>query len=230
MTSNSVSKLRLHMLLLGALVTTYVVSVTVNEGGVATCAYNPYQRSSNPDSDNTAPLSRGVRDFLAFHMVRFFLIGILGINVLTWSHDSYVRVRMFAVQASAYVVYFPSIFMVEYAKTLLSDQECSRKPNGISGHSFYFVWAILTAHYFAGVVRAGREKGSVMAACASVMSMLVLLCVGQQAVVTYVYGYHSLQQMFFGSILGVVHSALVLGVLTPYVESLLTTAVRHKAH
>jgi len=120
--------------------------------------------------------------------------------------------------------YFPAIFLIEQYKFQSGDRECNiERGNGISGHSFYITWSFLILWYLTQVL--AREirffkhhqvsnTSTVQHIIHTWVTLLVLpvaaICLGIQGFFSYYYGYHSLQQIFIGSLLGVIHTGLTV--------------------
>lgn len=124
------------------------------------------------------------------------------------------------------------MFGLEYIKMQMSDRECGslkepNKGNGISGHWFYISWALLVIVYLNQLLArfhsTFRKEKKLMdlSLLKSLVSLFrgwwIVICSAcfllLQGVMTYRYGYHSFQQIYFGIVLGIAWALISLNVL-----------------
>eukprot|EP01135_Chromosphaera_perkinsii_P004072 Nk52_evm3s268 gene=Nk52_evmTU3s268 len=196
-----------------------------------TCKRSFYERAKNPDSLGTGWISPFVRNFLFFWVVRGCYVGLLIMTLIFATTNGGERSYLFSSSSSspsgggssssdsgriitlprgkivvAYVgcffLYFPGVWFAEFLKSQTSDYECNpKKPNGVSGHAFYITWAFFTLLYFADVLYYAHCTAR-MHKLQITMTLVVFFCLAQQAFFTFLYGYHSLGQLYIGSIIG----------------------------
>lgn len=201
---------------------------------IQTCKFSPYSRKSNPDVTGKAILNPRERDFLSFTWIRFLLA------LLSWQiYDAFGRERKFFFALFAFFLsYFPAIYALHFIKEVMRDRECgdqeSFKGNGVSGHSFYISWAILTIIYLNQLLsRQLQHKPRTLNYATSFPEKLSKMFYGNwtiisssiilifQGVITFRYGYHSLRQIYLGAICGLVWVLISLSFLNKYISRFL---------
>lgn len=112
-------------------------------------------------------------------------------------------------------VWFHATYVLLAAlKAPLGDFNCAgrhaRYPNGISGHYCYFLFVTLTVPAVA-MPRLRANKQAARGALAAAGGLLAMYAVGAGATLyrTFAHGYHSMQQIFLGSALGIASHALL---------------------
>jgi uncharacterized membrane protein len=174
----------------------FVVLCLIDYELVALCN-NPYSRSENPDSTKNALIPRWVRDLFGFGITRFVLIGFAA-RIVSLSQE---KGKAFLGIIALFASYFPQIWLIEEIfKPTLNDKECNTKHNSISGHTFFSVWVSLISLYFYFIQIRQHSKAHKQAL--QILTIICVLCASQTIFYTYYYGYHTLQQVFLGGILG----------------------------
>eukprot|EP01119_Soliformovum_irregulare_P000392 TRINITY_DN1026_c0_g1_i1.p1 TRINITY_DN1026_c0_g1~~TRINITY_DN1026_c0_g1_i1.p1 ORF type:complete len:256 (-),score=51.97 TRINITY_DN1026_c0_g1_i1:590-1357(-) len=190
-----------------ATLTSVIIFLLVKIGGgndlVTTCQGSLYLRGSNPDATETAIISLKARNFLFFTVIQIIL-GLLAMKHFLHAKDRSVSFLMWA---TLFVLYIPGYTLMTFLKSISWDYACNEKPNGISGHAFYVAWAMLSIYYlvgsnkrlpafnYFGVRWLDRMEDWVQPVSTTILSMGLYF--------TYIYGYHSPQQMFLGGLLGI---------------------------
>lgn len=116
----------------------------------STCSKLMYNTQNNPDVTATSSwyYSSSLRNVLFFGVIRVVL-AILGCSIFYHSYDKVATGLFLTVLFGGY---FLGLYACEQFKHASADYECSTKPNGFSGHSFYGTWAIITTWYLCEVL------------------------------------------------------------------------------
>jgi hypothetical protein len=96
-----------------------------------------------------------------------------------------------------YVLWFPGIMILEYAKHSSGDFACSSRANGLSGHFFYFAWALSTLILLRDRLRLLAKPYYLERFFAFLVVVFLV-----QGYFTLFYGYHSLRQALLGALFG----------------------------
>eukprot|EP00123_Amoebidium_parasiticum_P004314 comp15592_c1_seq1/m.12702 comp15592_c1_seq1/g.12702 ORF comp15592_c1_seq1/g.12702 comp15592_c1_seq1/m.12702 type:complete len:313 (-) comp15592_c1_seq1:441-1379(-) len=185
--------------------------------GFKTCDLNPYQRQESPDSKNFTGaipwyhLSATARSYLFFWGVRLIYFMLL-VGFIYCSNGFADGLRKFVAVALVFGLYFVFLPLCEHLKAISADQHCTlpdkRKGNGVSGHTFYSAYVTLCIHYLCLVLwPKSDQRHQVVRYFFTSLSVIFTL---QMLITTYVYGYHSPQQMVAGFLMGSVSQLIVL--------------------
>jgi len=175
---------------------------------VTTCNKSPYKRLENPDVFNTAYIGFEMRGFLSFWVIRGLLLYFAYKIWIASQKGNHVIFSLLLV----FLGYFPGLIVVEQLKTMTEDMEChTKKSNGVSGHSFYITWAFLMILYLNQfLIRELKRSPKAFDILVFLSIPITTFCLGIQGFFTFWYGYHSLRQMYFGTVCGVVHSIVTI--------------------
>lgn len=147
-----------------------------------------YDRKSNPDVLGTAFFPLWIRNLLAVHLVQMYWLFLL--------YFTYKLNKMTFVSLLVYfALWYPGYIIVETAKSYF-DPSCHVKGNGISGHFFYFAWALSTVFNFRNILPTSFLPTFLVMGC------LMFI----QGFMTIHYGYHSYRQCFLGAMVGLLFS------------------------
>jgi len=98
------------------------------------------------------------------------------------------------------------IYAVGWLKNISNDYECQgSKPNGISGHFFFIAYHFFVVRYLGRLLRRLMTSGLYLLETFSVAA--AVLCFALEGFFTYHYGYHSIKQIIYGAIVGMLTAA-----------------------
>lgn len=144
-----------------------------------------WSRKDNPDTRGTSLLGRKGRIIIVETAVQLLWLLVL-VRTRDWRLLPY------------FVLWFPGLWAVEWAKVnQVWDVHCSvtrETGNGVSGHFFYFAWALSSAIKLWDVLPWNPQW------------VFGTMCIvfAWQGSLTWLYGYHSLRQCMFGASLGII--------------------------
>jgi len=161
------------------------------------CNWSRFSHRSNPDRDGAALVSYTFRRVLAEGLPQILWVGFL-------FEKLYLRKYFEALWMAMYLVlWFPGLLLVRWLKRSSGDAACSSRSNGVSGHFFYFAWALAT-------LLLQKDRLTLLAPNPRrIMAAFVFFFVvfGVQGYFTLIYGYHSFRQCLLGALCGVIWAA-----------------------
>lgn len=181
-----------------------VVGAWLSPEGVGSCETSPWARHENPDAQQSALVAYRHRRLLAERLPQLYWLVTL-VKLLLDSRDAgggwtFPR-PVFWHHLAYFTLWFPGILAVEYLKDVSADFHCvpqgRHSGNAISGHTFYFAWTLAT------LVLMKPQLPTPIKPAFALFSVVFLV----QSFFTWSYGYHSLQQMGYGSVLGLFYAA-----------------------
>jgi hypothetical protein len=155
------------------------------------CGNSPYNRFSNPDAQETAWISYSQRRTLVEVLPQFYWLLVFAVSAKRDGLGANLLLL-----AMYFALWYPGKMLVHLAKASTTDYQCTVRlsGNGISGHFFYFAWAL------ASIVQLRSRLPTPFKPTIAVAATLFTI----QGIYTWVYGYHSPQQMCLGAGLGLI--------------------------
>ena len=143
-------------------------------------------RDSNPDWRGEAPVPHWLRRMLSERLVQLCWLLLLA---RMWSGAS----PQLPSAVAQMLLWFPGILFIEWAKLLFDPLCASASGNGISGHYFYYSWALRSLQLLQGP--------------RSPLFLLYVPVFCLEGFFTFYYGYHSLRQCILGAALGSLYAS-----------------------
>ena len=149
------------------------------------------------DVQKTSLVSYQTRRLLVERVPQLFWVLVL---ILKAARTTWQKPRSLLAATLYFALWFPGILLVEALKVRSSDMHCSTRlaGNGISGHFFYFAWAL------ASMILLQREIPTPVVPSFAILASLFAV----QGYYTWAFGYHSLQQIFLGAGFGLLFASI----------------------
>ena len=159
------------------------------------CRWSNFTHATNPDVHGSAMVSYFYRRLLAEVVPQFLWVFSILEKLMAKKFWEAILLSLY------FGLWFPGIMIVHYLKRSSSDIECSAKGgNGISGHFFYFAWALATL-----LLQHERLSLSRFRIAFGLSYFLVIFSL--QGYFTLLYGYHSFRQCLLGAVCGLLWAA-----------------------
>lgn len=149
------------------------------------CGPPQWRRSDNPDARGTSWVPYAWRVAAVETAVQVYWAA-----VLVWTRSAWLALH--------FGLWFPALAVVEWVKRRTADRACHTLGNGVSGHFFYFAWALTTARVVPRTL--GLSRNALTGVLGAAFAV--------QGALTWWFGYHSLRQCALGAVAGFAWAAV----------------------